>query len=412
MDEVRVRPVEYAGAREWRIEPDERFSNSYRAMREGTYQPSVPARIADLTLDLPDHLKGLVDEAADAVREFSDYACAKLTGKVATRGPIDAAWLYVQSAAAYHIPYDIFGTVSPFLIVDKHRDYRYIRQDLVVAGRPELQDLWKPGATIDERGLQTLHGALMARESGWAAVSSYRRGQAWVGHDKFSPVHGVLYVAPEADLVAGYARDLCAFIDRDDLPPVAQAAVMAAQYEAVLPFAEGNGRTVNGLLQTMLLMKGVARTYVPPVATGLIVDYDRYFSALASYRDGDAGPIIALFAEACTVTARQGLHLVDELERSADSLAGLLAKRRRNAGFRRVQEHLFLQPIMDSRYLDSVIKVDIRNRLHALKPYEDLKLLVRMDSDTNGKSLLWVYKPSIYILNRYLEGIEQAVKAK
>src|SRR3954452_855407 len=50
------------------------------------------------------------------------------------------------------------------------------------------------------------------------------------------------YVGPPAEEVAGLLDDLCEFMNRDDISPVAQAAIAQAQFETIYPFGDGNGR--------------------------------------------------------------------------------------------------------------------------------------------------------------------------
>jgi Fic family protein len=62
-------------------------------------------------------------------------------------------------------------------------------------------------------------------------------------------------------------EDLCRFIERDDLPPVARAAIAHAQFENIHPFADGNGRTGRALIYTILGRRGEIRVYIPPSAS-------------------------------------------------------------------------------------------------------------------------------------------------
>ena len=75
--------------------------------------------------------------------------------------------------------------------------------------------------------------------------------------------------------------DLVAFLDRDDVPPLALGALAHAQFETIHPFADGNGRTGRALLHASLLNTGVIHRVTVPISAGLLVAKDRYFAASA-----------------------------------------------------------------------------------------------------------------------------------
>ncbi len=62
--------------------------------------------------------------------------------------------------------------------------------------------------------------------------------------------------------------DLVALMDRDDLPPLALAALAHAQFETIHPFTDGNGRTGRALLHSVLLHTGVIHRVTVPISAG------------------------------------------------------------------------------------------------------------------------------------------------
>lgn len=87
-------------------------------------------------------------------------------------------------------------------------------------------------------------------------------------------------------------------MNRRDIDPLAQAAIVHAQFETIHPFTDGNGRTGRALISALLLARGVTRHVILPVSSGLLHDTDGYIQALTDYRAGDAEPIIELFIDA------------------------------------------------------------------------------------------------------------------
>ncbi|MCU1401003.1 MAG: uncharacterized protein JWN62_4112 [Acidimicrobiales bacterium] len=57
--------------------------------------------------------------------------------------------------------------------------------------------------------------------------------------------------------------DLVAFVNRDDIDPIAQAAISHAQFELIHPFGDGNGR-VGRILIAWILTRRLALVTPPP----------------------------------------------------------------------------------------------------------------------------------------------------
>ncbi|MFJ3381439.1 Fic family protein [Curtobacterium sp. NPDC090217] len=118
----------------------------------------------------------------------------------------------------------------------------------------------------------------------------YRTVQNWIGGG--SSPRLATYVPPPPDLVPEAMADLLVFLARDDLHPVAQAAIAHAQFESIHPFTDGNGRIGRALIGAVLRRRGVSRTTVP-IATALVADRSRYFDHLVRYRFGSVHDFVA-----------------------------------------------------------------------------------------------------------------------
>src|SRR6202035_278277 len=101
---------------------------------------------------------------------------------------------------------------------------------LVDEGRPfELDDL------LD------IHRLLLEGTSEERFAGVVRTEQNWIGRRGASPA-AAAFVPPPPDRVPGLLEDLVRFVNLDDLPAVAQAAIAHAQIETIHPFGDGNGR--------------------------------------------------------------------------------------------------------------------------------------------------------------------------
>jgi Fic family protein len=110
--------------------------------------------------------------------------------------------------------------------------------------------------------------------------------------------------------------DLIAYLNRDDVPAIVQAAIGHAQFESIHAFTDGNGRIGRALVSAVLRRRGVTRNAVVPLASGLLAERDEYFEALGDYRRGDPVPVIELFARsarAAAVCSRESIARIKAL---------------------------------------------------------------------------------------------------
>lgn len=135
-------------------------------------------------------------------------------------------------------------------------------------------------------------------------AGTLRTTQNWVGGSDWSPL-GALHVPPPPETVSAYLDDLLAFADRDDLPPVAQAAIVHAQFESIHPFIDGNGRIGRTLIHAVLRRRRATRHLTVPIASALVAHRERYFAALGDYRAGHAATIVAMLASAVRIATAE-----------------------------------------------------------------------------------------------------------
>ncbi len=87
---------------------------------------------------------------------------------------------------------------------------------------------------------------------------------------------------PENPRAARLVDDLIAYVNREDVDPVTQAAIAHAQFEIIHPFADGNGRVGRVLMAQILEVASLAgRRRLPP---------GRYRS-LPTRRPGPGAPV-------------------------------------------------------------------------------------------------------------------------
>ncbi|MGI9028592.1 MAG: Fic family protein [Ilumatobacteraceae bacterium] len=160
--------------------------------------------------------------------------------------------------------------------------------------------------TVD--GLLHVHERLLARTRLREHAGQIRSVQNWIGGSSFNPCSAA-FVPPPPEHVEALLDDLCAFVNDDSLPAVAQAAIAHAQFETIHPFVDGNGRTGRALIHVVLRRRDVAPRVLPPVSLVLATWSRSYIEGLTVTRycgraDSSAAheginSWIGLFAAAC-----------------------------------------------------------------------------------------------------------------
>ncbi|MEU1982258.1 Fic family protein [Nocardia sp. NPDC019395] len=167
--------------------------------------------------------------------------------------------------------------------------------------------------------LLTAHQLLMATDYYTARDSGQLRTvQNWIGGSDFTPA-GAGHVPPPPEMVPELMRDLVEFVNRSDLPIIAQAALAHAQFESIHPFTDGNGRIGRALISAILRRRGLTARVTVPLASAMLADTSRYFAHLDAYREGRAGQFVEY-------VARAAIDSSEAAQESARALAELPAR--------------------------------------------------------------------------------------
>jgi len=138
--------------------------------------------------------------------------------------------------------------------------------------------------------------------------------------------------------------DLIAYISREDIPVLEQAAIAHAQFETIHPFTEGNGRTGRALTHSMLKAKGLTRNVTVPLSSGLLGQPDVYHRALTSFRAGSPDDLIELTADAAFRAIANGLQLVVDITQIREEWRESVSTRSDSATWR-IADLLLRQPV-------------------------------------------------------------------
>ena len=188
-----------------------------------------------------------------------------------------------------------------------------------------MQEALRIGSAADRVTPDTflrIHARLFKGTRDERIAGRFRTAQNWIGHGD-NPHRATFIPVPETEL-ARLVGDLCAFIGRDDVSPLIQAATAHAQFETIHPFGDGNGRVGRALVHLVLRRRGLAPHYVPPISLVLAGNYDAYVAGLTTYRgrrndaddaDDADDAWCGVFARAAGIAAEGARTLAAQIER-------------------------------------------------------------------------------------------------
>lgn len=174
-----------------------------------------------------------------------------------------------------------------------------------------------------------------------------RTEQSWIGGRGASPADAA-FIPPPHDRVPALLDDLVAFVNLDDLPAIAQAAIAHAQFETIHPFSDGNGRAGRCLIHVILRRRGVARRFVPPVSVVLATNAKRYIGGLTDFREDRADDWIGTFADAVTAATRATEQLWGQIDALLAELIDRAGSPRGDAVARKIILGLPAQPVVSA----------------------------------------------------------------
>ena len=287
----------------WRHDPMRHAPQAY----QGTcaYDAFVPKRLADLRLMLDLAAAGVVSNAEHAVRELN----SKSTGGV---GPLAALLRRSESLGSLRAEGRAIGArtlaeAAPRAKVGLQVSFA---AGEVLAISDAMQSAIGPasaGRPFTTEDVVDIHRRLVLRPAFGRIAGVVRTSQIWWGGNDYNPC-GAEFVAPPPDRVESLLADLADAVNREERPPIVQAALVLAQCETTQPCEDGNGPLARALAQVVLRRRGLAPVCVVPVSVVLAADREAYTAGLREFRYGDPAQWVSQYAlaveRAATLAAR------------------------------------------------------------------------------------------------------------
>lgn len=253
---------------------------SRRQRASGVYYWYLPDKLSELKVSLDE------DVVADVTRAERDLSACATSSLAGTEG-IARLLMRSESVASSHIEGLSIGA-RRLMRAELQRlepdNVRYDHNAARVLGNIRAMEQARtlarttPEVTVDT--LLDIHAGLCRGTDIEQWGGKVRTVQNWVGGSSSNPLSAE-YVPPAPEEVPELLEDLVAYVNRTDVSPVVQAALVHSQFESIHPFVDGNGRVGRALIHACLVRRGVSPVATPPVSLSLATNKREYFDVLA-----------------------------------------------------------------------------------------------------------------------------------
>jgi Fic family protein len=369
------------------------FESAGRAGRAGRYRAFIPDPIADYEPSLTASTSALSERAGLAVRELNASADDLLPLEGLGRQLLRSEALASSAIEGLEISHrklaraEAQGEGGDFKAREVLGNARAMEEAIRIGSEARV---------LDVEDIRSIHRALaVAPPLSWIA-GEIRQSQGWIGGS--SPVHAA-FVPPPHERVPGLLLDLCAFMNRDDVSPVAQAAIAHAQFETIHPFGDGNGRVGRCLIHVLFKRRAIAPVYVPPVSIVLGANKDSYIAGLSDFRTDEVDRWVAQFAVAVEKSALQARGFSAEVAKLQSDWVKRAEPMRADAAARAIIEFLPSHPVVTGAIAERLAG---RSRVAANNGLEHLAragVLTRRRNQRKGDS--WEAKELFVLLSDF-----------
>lgn len=370
-----------------------RFAHSGRHNRTATYRAFVPTPIADFDPQLSAATSALSERAGAATRDLNSSTAGLRSLEGLARQLLRSEALASSAIEELQLSHrklaraEMEGETGEYKAKEVLGNVRAMEEGVRIGSQVAR-------LTVDD--ICAIHRALAIVPPLDRIAGQLREEQGWIGGHS-PPV--AAFVPPPHEYVLSLVDDLCEFMNRDDISPVAQAAIVHAQFETIHPFGDGNGRVGRCLIHVLFRRRELAPHYVPPVSLVLGARKDSYIAGLESFRTGSIDEWVEQFAIAVEVSAAHAKAFSADVAGLQDEWVARAGPLRADAAARAIIECLPSHPIVTAATIEQLTK---RSRVAAINGLERLAeagILTRHRNQRKGDS--WEAKELFGLLRKF-----------
>lgn len=248
------------------------------------------------------------------------------------------------------------------------------------------------------RLIREIHSQLMtgARASHFSNPGEFRKSQNWIGGT--SPANA-LFVPPPVEEMKNALNNFEKFLhDEKNVLPLLHIGITHAQFEAIHPFLDGNGRTGRLLVSMLLCHRNMLERPVLFLSSYFKKHQKIYYQKLNDYHDGDINSWINFFLDGVIKTANDSIIVsksITNLREEDMAKIQALAKRESESGVLVLQK-LYKQPIVSTKTIMAWTKFSRMGSQKLIDRFVNLEILKQRDEkETYDK--IYLYKKYIDI---------------
>jgi Fic family protein len=351
---------------------------------------SVPPRLADLSVELPEAVVRATEKAVAAIERSS----SDLPTSWEPLARLLLRFEGVASSAVEQIHAPLEEIAAAEIATLTTGPSAWVADNLAVVSAAVDSARAHP---LTVESLLDWHRRLMDHatyELDPKLIGAFRDRPVWIGGS--SPLDAA-YVGPPHELVPALIEDLVEFANADSLDVVTQAAMLHAQFESIHPFADGNGR-LGRVLIGWLIVRRLAVSVPPPFSVFVARDPGGYLSGLTLYRISEPSHWVRWFASTLEKSATTASSLIAEIESLMDrwrerAAVGMTGGRavRSGATFWGVLELLPEHPIVSAQLVVERFGVTNEAARQMLHRFESLGILspVELRLGARGRPVRW-----------------------
>jgi len=373
-------------------------SGSGRRTRARRYKAFIPGRIADLEPVFASSTAALCERAGSATARLntgeSELVSLEGLGRQLLRSEALASSQIEGLSVSHHklAEAELEG-----------RDGQHRAQEIMgaIRGMELAMEIGARAGSLSLDDVTAIHTALATAPPLDRIAGQLREETSWIGGTTPPTAE---FVGPPHPYVKPLLCDLCEFMNRDDIPPVAQAAIAHAQFETIHPFGDGNGRVGRCLIHVLFRRRGLAPRYAPPVSLVLGAHKDAYIAGLDGFRAGKEEEWILQFARAVEVAAERASEFSTAVTGLQEKWREQLGPVRSDAAVLPLIELLPKYPVVTAAVAEREIGRSRPATIAAMARLEEIKALSRHRNQKLGDS--WEAKQLFKLLHRFEEAVQ------
>jgi len=259
----------------------------------------------------------------------------------------------------------------------------------------EVADRLRHELPLSNRLIKTVHRTLLAavvpERGANKRPGEFKDQQNFIG-GRNRQIENARFVPPPPAETEAAMAELERHLNRADragIPAVVDAALFHYQFEAIHPFADGNGRVGRILIPIYLMQEGVLESpllYLSPAVEGRKDDYADLMLAVS--REGAWTDWIAFFLEMVTASCRSASLTIRELEAMRSDFRRRITERKSSARILTIVDELFARPVTSIPQIASLLGVTYPAAKSAVERLIELGILQELSTTSNPKRFI------------------------